>query len=335
MKKWLHKIILCSLVLSALMMQSCFYEYPSASKGYAPGIGEDPTTVDAFLEVAFEIDWGEMIHVVDFNQDSRAATLRRHRIVIEVLDKNDKVCHDVEYLSDEEFAHGILRHRLSVPLAARNYDIAVWYDRQDDNGIHSFSADNLSRVKLTNTSTTDADLMRCAYASHNLDLRDYNVEEETSVASHIELDHPGARFEIIATDIQQFITDQKEALLQDDSFTAHLSFRSMISSFNIYSGEVIWEDENFNISGRMRLPFAEYDELKIAEGFVFCGNQDEVSVTLSVKNSALVTVTQTDVFSFPVKRGYVTKVTGDFLTNSIDGLFSIDNVWDGIIEIEI
>ena len=85
----------------------------------------------------------------------------------------------------------------------------------------------------------------------------------------------------------------------------------------------------------MRLPFAEYDELKIAEGFLFCDNDSETSIQLSVLNSALVTVSRTEYFTFPIKRGYITTVRGDFLTHSLNGIFTVDHIWGGEIIIEI
>lgn len=336
MKKHSFIFRLLGLILLLTGMQSCIYDYPHASRGHSPGIGEDPTTVDAYIDVDFDISWESMLHNVNLDYETKAATQRPHRIIIEVLDGDMVLCHDVEYLNANEFANGRLLHRLSVPLEAKVYQIAAWYDRQDENGKHSFSADDLSKIGLINTSTTNVEDMQCAYARDTIDLMDYGVSEEISITKTLSMKHSGARFEIVATDVNQFIADNREALFQDDKFTVHLYFSyGTSSSFNTYSESIRIEEETLHLSGRMRLPFAEYDELKIAEGFLFCQDQDEITAKLSVTNSALVTVAQTKEFNFPVKRGYITIISGDFLTNSVDGVFSVDNLWDDEIIIEI
>ena len=109
----------------------------------------------------------------------------------------------------------------------------------------------------------------------------------------------------------------------------------MAEIYDVYAGWMVYKGASIDLTGWMRLPFAEYTELKIAEGFLFCREQDTVNVKLSVLNSAMVTVSQTDYFSFPIRRGYITVVTGNFLTHPIDGIFSIDNIWDEDIVIEI
>lgn len=317
-------------------LQSCIYEYPYASSGHSPGIGDDPTTVDAYIDVAFDLNWEELPYHVNFDNSTRAATDRPHRFILEVSDNEKTLCHDIQYLTDDEFLNGRLLHRLSVPLGAQNYHVTAWYDFKDSNGQHAFNADNLTNVRLVNNSTTDVSVMQCAYAHDILDLSDFAVETETSVTKDLKMGHPGARFEIIATDIQQFITDNKAALNQGDSFTVNLNFSfGSFTSFNTYSENVVFDNQDLTYAGHMRLPFAAYEELKIAEGFIFCLPEDDVTVKLIVTDSSLSKVCQTEYFSFPVKRGYITKVSGDFLTNSLNGSFSIDTDWEDEIDFEI
>lgn len=336
MKMFLNKIWFPGLVVIGSTFQSCIYEYPHVSP-LTPGHGNDPTTVEALIEVSFDINWESMLHNVEFETNTKAATDRPHRFIIEVADDDKTLCHDIKYISSDEFSNGKLRHSLSVPLEARNYHITAWYDLQDTNGDHAFSADNLSNVTLTNFSSTDADIMQCAFAHDTLDLRNYDTSKESSVSKELHMSHAGAKFEIYATDVEQFILDNKQALNQGDKFSAHISFSYGAStSFNSYTEDVNLGDPVFTLSGQFRLPFVEYDQFPpIAQGFIFCRTKDEVIAKIKITNSALSTISQTPEFSFPVKRGYLTKVTGDFLTNSIDGLFTVDNIWDGEIEIEI
>lgn len=332
MKRWNWFLML----IIAFLAQGCIHDYPSPVKG-SPGKGEDPTAIYASIEVSYDLSWEHILYPLDFSTKTKARPQHPHRFVIEVIKDGKVVCHDIEYLTPDEFSLGKLSHTLSANLEASSYQVAVWYDLQDEEGDFPFSAEGLHDVRLVNLSTTNAEGLQCAYASDYLDLTDYgNSDKSVTVNKEIELQHPGARFEIVATDIQQFITDNKEALLQGDTFTSHLVFSSGTPiGFNLLSQTLRYNELTLELSGKLRLPFADYDELKIAEGFIFCDDDREVTLRLVVKNSALVPVCQTDYFSFPIKRGHITTVYGDFLSHPIDGVFSINNIWDDEIVIEI
>lgn len=323
--------------LLILLFQGCIHDYPQPVKGSSQK-GEQPGVLTALIEVNFDLSWENMIHRIEISPNTKARPEHPHRFIIEVIKEGKLICRDVEYLTDDEFTSGKLSHKLSVNLETETYRVAVWYDIQDEMGEYPFSSESLKEVRLNNFSTVDAKALQCGYASEYLDLSDLEYEnKEVTFNQKIELKHPGARFEIVATDIQQFITTNRPALLQGDNFTVHLNFSGNTPiGYDIHSESLKYDREKqLELSGAMRLPFADYDELKIAEGFLFCDDQQEVWVKLGVKNSALVSISQTDYFSFPIKPGYVTSVYGDFLSNPIDGIFSINNIWDGEIIIEI
>lgn len=321
-------------LLIAAFLQGCIHEYPHYVPGKGPDKGEDPTSVDAEVNIIFDLSWEKMLHRVSFG--SRARDDSYHRFTIELFNEDELISRDVVYLSDNEFSRGSFRHRLSEPLKKKSYNLAVWYDMQDADGNYIFDSNSLSNVELVNFSTTQGDYLHCAHAGEQIDLTSFDTEKENTITKEIELRYPGARFEIVATDVQQFITEQKEALNQGDTFKVNLSVAGGgYSNLNILNGYISTQHPSMEYSGRMRLPFADYDELKIAEGFFFCYPEDDVTMQLSVINSASSTVSRTEYFSFPVKRGYITTISGDFLTHPMDGIFSINNIWEGEIVIEI
>lgn len=336
MKRKLNIISGLCLILTGFLFQSCIHEYPHVIKGPIPDKGENPTTVYASVDISFDLSWEEILHYLEVETKStRARTERPHRFIIEILKNAEIEYHSVINLTPEEFGIGRFNHTISMPLETTSHEIAVWYDFQDEEGNYHFDADELNRVCLTDFSTTNVDTKQCAYASDILDLSLYSDTKEAGIVKELQLQHAGARFRIVATDIQQFILNQKEALNQGDKFTVFLTFSGGIhEAFNLYSGEVI-SGGNQEMSGWMRLPFDDYEELTIAEGFVFCPGENDLTATLSVKNSSLVTILQTEPFSFPIKQGYVTTIYGAFLSNPIDGIFSINNIWEGEIIIEI
>ena len=311
------------------MLVGCIHEFPI--RGLSPRPGNDPTVVNTIVEIHFELPYQYIDKEISFS--SRARTDNPHRFIIEVSHEGKIDCRDIVYISDREFSSGLLKHTLSTPLRPDKYYITAWYDLQDDEGEHAFDAENFSDIKLVNTSSTDSEIMRCLYGRDFLDIRESLSEDGTNRAIKIlEMKSPGARFEIIATDVVRFITLNKDALNQRDKFTTHLLLTGGGTlDFNSYNETPVFSAQSPEFTGRMRLPFDEYDELTIAEGFIFCLDEDEASMILTVKNSALINVSRTEPFYFPVKRGYLTRIRGEFLTNAIDGVFDIDHIWEGEI----
>lgn len=322
------------LIAATLCLGSCIHEYPYATSVDGPAPGKNPETVTAAIEVSYDLSWETMIHYIDFSVETKAPRMQPHRFVIEVKHNGKTVAKDIEYLSEESFLNGRLTHKLSTPLEARDYDIAVWYDKADEEGNFAFDAESLEAVSPVKLSTINAAAMECGYASDVLNLSGIDSSTQHEIRKELQLDHPGARFEIIATDVLQFISEHKEALYQGDTFYVNLDFtRGTTGCFNLFEKRMEDTGKDLQLSGWMRLPYDEYDELKIAEGFLFCPRDSEVTAVLSITNSSLMPVSATGSFSFPVRPGYITVISGDFLTNPIDGVFSIDNIWEGEIEI--
>lgn len=323
------------------MTSGCIHEKAYLTPGgqQPGGGGVDPTSVNAYIEVNYDLSWENLIHRIEFdaetNPETRAASDNTYRFVIEVIYDDAVVCRDFITMKGSEVSLGQLRHHLSKPLEARFYQIAVWCDLLGDNGRYPFNADNLSQVGLLHSSTMGMESLQCGYATDMLDLRDITPTERV-VTKSLEMGHPGGRFEIVATDIQEFISAHKEDLYNNEEFNLHLSFSYPASkNYNLYSGNYAGEMQGIMFTGSLILPYAEYEELKIAEGFLFCREGENANLSLRVTDSALSTVVQTSEFSFPLRQGYVTTVKGNFLTGSLDGGLSIDHLWEGEIVINL
>lgn len=330
MRPWIVRHI--PIMLLWLLFAGCIHEYPRIVPGPAPAPGETPEKVEAFIEVNCRLSWQEMFHTLNFS--TRGRSERPHRLIVEVSRDGETVCNDVEDLTEEEFAEGTWHHRLSISLEPKVYTIAVWYDREDADGEHPFVADNLGKVTITSFTTYNPEPVQCGYASDTLDLTEYiGSQETTTILKQLSLSPAGAMVRLVASDVNEFISQNKEALNQGDTFTSRISFSSgAYDSFDSYSGRQRSTGQEMEMSGWMRLPFDEYNSLKIAEGFFFCADEGEATARFSVTNQALMTVSATQQFSFPVKRGYVTEITGDFLTHTVDGVFSINHIWAGEME---
>lgn len=321
-----------SLIATFALTQSCIHDHPF-------GEGENPSRLNPELEIAFDLHWSQILHQVDLEMaGTKAGEEKRHKFIIETSKNGSVYSRDDVYLSDEEFSMGILHHRFSKAFTSENYDLAVWYEKTIP-GIENpfFDTQSLGEVKLLTTTTTHLDSIQCGHASESLDLRTYsNSRASEEIVKQVELAHSGAKFQIVATDIKDFIEENRAYLLQGDKFFVNLLIsEDRHSSLNLYNNRVITNIGKLERKGPLWLPFADYTELKIADGFIFTDSEETVTMILTITNSTGMTVSQTEPFSFPVKRGVITTVRGDFLSFPINGFLTVDPVWDGEIELEI
>ncbi|MCH5236907.1 MAG: hypothetical protein J1E95_03815 [Muribaculaceae bacterium] len=317
-------------LLFLILQTGCIHEYPSGS-------GNDPNNpINANIEISFDLRWDNMLY--EMKRDiTRGREERPHRFIIEAAQNGVVVCRDTSYLASDDFANGIVRHKLSRPLRPQYYQLAVWYDVvPEGRGNSFFNAEDLTRLTVSSTSVMNSDSIQCAFGSVDFDLKEYKGKSGANVVMEVTLQHPGGKFEIIATDIQDFIANRREELFQGERYSLSLILNEgNPHSFNSYSGRVDYMSESLERRGAFSIPFGDYSELKIADGYVFCASEDIISMTLTLYNSSLMAVTKTDLFSFPVKRGFITRVKGDFLTHPIDGPVTIDPQWEGEIIVEL
>ena len=307
-------------------LPSCIYDYPYAQ-------GNNPSAVETGIDLSFQLSWDNFNHHIDFS--TRARNVKPHRFIFEASTNGEVVCRDEEWLTDEDFSKGSLRHRFSKPLSTKVYDIVVWYEGSMINGNEEaiiFNSENLSAVFVTSLTTHNSSEKRCGYANAHVDFSAHAGNLHASEIIEMELLHGGSRFELIASDIQEFISNQKDALLLGDSFCVQIVTYN--NSLNLYSGKISFSDISVEYFGDLILPFYDFEELKIAEGFIFCSQEDTMSLSLNIYNSDKLVVARTPAFSFPVKRGYITKVRGDFLSFPIDGSLSVNQIWEGEIDID-
>lgn len=330
-----HKFYLITLIaIMSFISQGCIHDYPH-------GEGEDPTMVELGVELVLNLEWKQFAE--EAHVETRARGSKNHRITIEILRKGEPVGCDEIYLSDEEFKEGTLFYPLSFKLHALEYNLAVWYDRTDPldeegnelmQSLYEF--ENLSEIKHSILPLEWSTSHICGYANASLDLSPYRGKWGARVIKPLQLMHGGARFELITSDFQEFIQSQRSSLLQGETYTLTMTLSSPATEgFNAHTGTAI-SFGNEKISSRtLFLPMTDSSSVTIASGFILSSQEEDVTITLTVHNSAKALIIKTPPLTFPVKRGYLTRVSGEFLTSFFNSWISIDNIWAGEIEIEL
>ena len=309
-------------------MTSCIHDHPENG-------GNDPTMVELGIELTLELKWNQRATNLDLN--TRARGDYRHRVVIEISRGGKEICRETVLLTPDEFALGELKHKLSVKLHALEYEMAIWSDFVDTDGKETaYNANHLKDISQIDPGILwDSDL-GCGYCSSTLDLRAYRDQWNTKVVKEMELGHAGARFQLVSTDIKEFVDAQQHALLNGETYTLTITYSTGTGeSFNAYTGIPERADQKREITGILDIPFRVYDELELADCYLFTNDEENVTMNLTVHNSARMIIVKTQDFRFTVRRGTITRVKGDFLSDYFTNFITVDNIWAGEILIEI
>lgn len=315
---------------AAFLLTGCIHEYPEAE-------ALNPTSIEVALDLDLNLKWNQKTGEPVYQTKADKNIIGR-RITVLISRNGKQEGKDIFYLTEDEFNVGNVKHKMTFSLEPREYEIAVWCDVVEglnrENGYYDLS--ELPLVKSITAGINYDSRQTCGFASSRLDLRQYSGQWGAKVIKQMKLEHPGARFEITTTDIQKFLEAQQVPLLNGESYTLTLSFGDgTASGIDIMTGIPFRDEFTMEWTDDLELPFTTRTQLQIAGGFIFCSDEENISMSLIVHNSARLIVVRTPQFRFPVKRGLITKISGDFLSETFSNTITVDNIWEGEIVIEL
>lgn len=315
-------------VFICILLTGCIHDHPD-------GNGVDPSLLEADIELSINLNWGE-------NETKPFYTTRGRNDegtigIIEVSRDGSLIGRDEFRISPEEMEEGLASHKLSFGVHALEYDIAVWMENPSEQNIkYKFDNSNLKNIHLFEESTFWENDRQCGYAHKHLDLTKFKGQWGIKINESLDLNHPGGRFKLIATDLRKFVVNEIESIEKGETYTLTIEFGGNIAdTFNAYNGSVAKQGHSFTYTDNLTLNYSIFEETEIAAGYVLCDDEDTVTMTLTVHNSARMPVVKSSEFSFPVKRGMISIVKGEFLSEKVTNLISVDNVWEDEIFIDL
>lgn len=315
------KIIKLLVLLVGFLLSGCIHTYPD-------GDGIDPTLVQVGAEISVDINWDTNIINFTKSQDSS------HRLIIEFSRNGNKIGRCEHILSSTEYEAGNVRLIMPFDFHAVSYDVNAWLDCTStlDNQDTFYNAEDLSFVKRNDNHIAWSEDMACACFSSEVNLQEYKNQWGAKVIVPIMLTTPLARFEIIATDLSQFLNFASEYIKLGETYSVCLSFeRRVPQGYNVTKSE----SSSFLESPEYYFQFP-FSDSKIASGAVFVGDDTmELAAKVLVYNSARIIVSKSPTILFPVERGKITIIKGDLLTDYVSNTINVNNIWDGEIIIEL
>lgn len=329
-------------LLTIMLLTGCIHTYPD-------GNAEDPTSVNLNLEMSFKIQWKDLLtshniryystSTVEYEnveiQSETRDTETRHRFIIELrADGNSPFRHELS-ISQEEFDKGELYVKLPFSLPPLNYKLSVWSDSTGSlsseplpSEEYKFDASDFNNITPIIGFSNYSLVEDCCYCVATVDLREFRHTLSTSISVPVTLQSPVACFELIATDVEKFLKYADYALQKGEKYTVSLSYDHKIATtFNMLKGLPSGKMEIKGMESLLPPLFSK--ETSVGKGWIFVSEETEyLSVTLSLYNSARILVSRVKGILFPLERGKVTHVKGNFLTNFYSSSIHIDNLWN-------
>lgn len=336
-----------ALVLT-IALAGCVHDYPGMTEEGEEGV--DPTLVEVNTEVTLDL---ELVPLEIITQESaRSGTNKarnittkaddgyRRRFIIEAWREGKPTTRQVTVMETaEEDGDAKISLPIHLKLHALEYTLAVWTDyvKAGTTDDLYYDTDNLQQVACTDPYTGSTPYRDCLYGTAALDLRQYRNEWNARVQVSVDMVRPLAKYELIATDVKDFLRKTKKQRADDETFTITFSYGFYLPTvFNVLAGKPADSRTGITYTTPLTVPADGQEECAIGTDFVFVnGTESFVSLSMEIRDSGGNVISRTTGLKVPYRRGHLTTVRARFLTNEMQGGVDIDDDFDGNIDVDL
>ena len=282
-------------------------------------LGVDPTQVTVNAELSLSLPISERTAQTTAQAATRAegeTTSYMHRIIVEAYLDNVATQRQVVY---EEEIEG--RTHLTVPVSlklhARNYRIAVWADYVQADTQEDWFYDTTTLTPVIDNGNYQGNNERkdAFYGVQSVDLTGYRDEWNAVVSTDMTLTRPVARYELVATDMEQLRQKVTDGEAADGAFTVRVKYSDYLDcGFDLLEEAACNPLMYMQYTTTLNIPDETTDYYTIGFDYVFCDAAGtDISIEVEVVDSQSVTVARS-IISVPCTQGMNTTVRDNFLT---------------------
>ena len=333
-----------ALVLT-IVLAGCVHDYPSMTEDGEEGV--DPTLVEVNTEVTLNLELVPLEIITQKNARSGTTKARageqtdyRRRFIIEAWRDGKPESRQVTVMDDvKEEGDEKITLPIRLKLHAVEYTLAVWTDyvAASTTGDLYYDTQDLQYVACTDPYTGSTPYRDCLYGTTALDLRQYRDEWNAKVQIKVDMVRPLAKYELIATDVAEFLERTAQQRAQGESYTVTFSYSFYIPAvFDVLAGKPCesWPEISFTLP--LALPEEGETLHTVGSDFIFAnGGEASVLLTMEIRDSRGNRVSRVSGIEVPYRRGHLTTLKGAFLTSEMKGGVEIDTEWDGEVEIDM
>ncbi|WP_298552633.1 DUF6562 domain-containing protein [uncultured Parabacteroides sp.] len=334
-----------ALVLT-IVLAGCVHDYPSMTEDGEEGI--DPTLVEVNTEVTLDLELVPLEIITQKNARSGTTKARagkqtdyRRRFIIEAWREGKPTARQVTVMetAEEENGDGKISLPIRLKLHALAYTLAVWTDyvaAGTDTDLY-YDTKDLQYVACRDPYTGSTDYRDCLYGTAALDLRQYRDEWNAKVQVKVDMVRPLAKYELIATDVKDFLRKTKKQRTDGEAFTITFSYGFYLPTvFNVLSGKPADSRTGIAYTTPLTVPTDGQEECTIGTDFVFVnGEESFVKLSMEIQDGDGNVISRTTGLEVPYRRGHLTTVRARFLTNEMQGGVDINDEFDGNIDFDL
>lgn len=309
------------LALPFLMAACTLHEEPELT---ADGeLGVDPTEVNVEVNLTLDLNLPEQGNEENCSARVSANTDYLHRFIVEAYFNRQPVARQVFVENITDRTH--LSLPVSMKLHARSYQLVVWKDyvsaETPEEDLHYNTQSLVPVIPNRASHTGNTEYKDVFVGTTSLDLTAYADQWGAVVEQDVTLQRPVARYELIATDVADFLQRVADGEVNGETFTARIKYSGYLpvgynALDNVPKHSLMYMQYNTSFE----LPEEGTDELRVGFDYVFVSNEGSASVPMEIEivNEENVTVANS-VFNVPLERGKNTVWTGEFLTGDDQG----------------
>lgn len=330
----MKKLFILFLLLPTLLTSCRLYEEPEMTSDGE--LGTDPTEVTVEADVRLNLRLNEMERT---HTRTTEAKNFRHRIIVEAYLNRQRMARKVVY---EPVSDGSqLDVRLNMKLHARNYCLVTWADyvsADSEEDLYYDTSDLVSAVS-NEPYRANTDWKDVFCTSRTLDLSGYRNNWNAKVPLHIEAERPVAQYKLITNDVERFrnkIISQYGEAAAAKKFTLTVRYTDYQPiGYNALDEVTKHAMMYMHYSRPVSLPEEGISEMQIAFDYPFVtGGEAELPVAVELTNEKNELIART-YLRIPCKKGRLTTVRSNFLTNFSNGGINMDSEFEGEISTDI
>ena len=227
------------LFLLIILFTSCVHDYPTMTDDGEEGI--DPTLVQVNTEVTLDLELVPLEAITNKARPKATKTAACRRFIIEAWRDGRVARREVTTLEKaEESGDNKITLPVNLKLHAVEYTLVVWTDYVKANTKEDlyYNTEDLQQIVCTDPYTGSTDYRDCLYGTASLDLRPYRDKWNARVQVCVDMVRPLAKYEIIATDVKDFLRKTKRQRTDGEIFTITFSYGFYFpTAFNALSGK--------------------------------------------------------------------------------------------------